>query len=202
MKAMDPSPLRSYPDPDSVDSRRPPFPVHLTAWAEGHAKRLHELFGGEVRLTVGVLLFPERRDPRPVTPPTPVGVDDRLRVATAAQLRVRPGHDLHASVTLANLSLGVVELRRQGRVPALTGVVADPDNGKVVSAHYGFSTLVGGLFALQPGEELELPLTVYTDSATAALGYAVPAGSWDVRALILRPDQSFSYSNSLALTII
>ena len=51
--------LASYPDPSVDEGRQPPFVIRLAPWATDAAEELHQRFGDDVELVVGLLHYPE-----------------------------------------------------------------------------------------------------------------------------------------------
>ena len=175
-----PSPLRRWPDP-SYDEHRPPFQIHLEAWAVSTACDLLDQFGDDVDLTVGALPFPPNRlsEPRPEIGQRADQLDPQLATAELdGPAVVRSGRTLQHGLLLHNLSLDELHLATNGQV---TVDVVNPETEQVVGGFAGAQLLRGVVFHIAPGETERIPLLVGTESFLPELGYTVPAGQWGMQ---------------------
>jgi hypothetical protein len=175
-----PSPLRRWPDP-SYDEHKPPFQIHLAAWALSTAAELLDQFGDDVDLTVGALPFPPSRlrEPRPEVVQRADPLDpDQAAVELDGPAVVRSGHTLQHGLLLRNISSVEIDLATNGQV---TADVVDPDTGQVVGGFVGPQLVRGLMFHVAPGETERIPLLIGTASFVPDLGYSVPAGQWGMQ---------------------
>ena len=198
-----PSPLRQWPDP-SYDEHRPPFRIHLEAWAVSTAADLLDQFGDDVDLTVGALPFPpgrahERR-------PEVVRRADLLDPGQAAveldgPAVVRSGQMLQHGILLHNLSSDEMRLATNGQV---TAVIVDPQTEQVIGGSTLPQLLIGVEFLVPAGETKRIPLLIGTESFVPDLGYVVPAGRWGLETTLTlgrNPDSPVRRTPVLPLTI-
>jgi hypothetical protein len=184
-----PRAVTSYPGLDRDDGGTPPFPIGLAPWAEAVARELHGRFGDQVDLTVGALPYPPGRAPRrprpsaePAAPLDPAEAEAELDGPAV----VRSGHTLRHRLLLRNRAGTELTIATNGQV---TAVVVDPATGEVVGGYAGFQTLPLVMFRVPPAGTEQIPLLIGTASFTGRLGYAVPPGSWGIRATLeLAPD--------------
>jgi hypothetical protein len=184
-----PGAVTSYPGLGRDDGGTPPHPIGLAPWAETVARELHERFGEQVDLTVGVLPYPPGRAPRrprpsgePAAPLDPAEAEAGLDGPAV----VRSGHTLRHRLLLGNRAGTELAIATNGQV---TAVVVDPATGEVVGGYAGFQTLPLVMFRVPPGTTERIPLLIGTASFTSRLGYAVPPGSWGLQATLqLAPD--------------
>ena len=171
--------LMSYPDPQLDRDDAPPYRIELAPWATDAAASLHDAFGVDVELVVGVLSYPDRQPifTRPTTSPPPV--PDEATVELDGPGGVPSGHVLHTGLRVHNLSATVLAIRTNGQ---LTAVVLDPATGHVVGGYSGAQRLPLVVFQVPPGEHTTIPLMVGTASFVPELGYSVPEGAWEVAA--------------------
>jgi hypothetical protein len=175
-----PSPLRQWPDP-SYNEHRPPFRIHLEAWALSTAVDLLDQFGDDVDLTVGALPFPPSRlrEPRPEVVQRADQLDPQLATAELdGPAVVRSGDTLQHGLLLHNLSSDEIHLATNGQ---LTADVVNPETEQVVGGFAGAQLLRGVMFYITPGETERIPLLVGTESFLPDLGYTVPAGQWGLQ---------------------
>ncbi len=204
-----PSPLLAYPDPRIGGGRRAPFRIRLAAWASDLAAELHDRFDDEVSLFVGCLAYPtgERVDGRgrpwvePAANRAPTTLIDaaELEVDLADDLEVVSGHDAIADLRVTSHARTPVELRLPA---AREACIVDPDDGTVV----GGLALTAPLTSLRaltvaPRATTSVPLVVGTASYSRNLGWAVPAGSWALRAFLQRSDGRLLRVPLLPLTV-
>lgn len=178
-----PGSLTSFPDPRHDTERRPPFRIGLAAWATDAAQELHSRFGDDVALTVGSLPYPSgAARPRPAESAEPTVDPGLLRIEPSAPLSVRSGHTARAELTLTNRGESQLTVSSNG---ALTAVVLDPADGRVVGGFSGAQTMRLVTAFVPAGGTTTVPLLIGTASVDPALGYAVPPGDWAVRAPIV-----------------
>ena len=181
-----PGALRGYPDPSRSEAGTPPYPISLAAWAEGVAGELSRRFGDDVDLTVGALPYPPGRPPRRARPGRPGEPADPLDPREAeAELDgpavVRSGHTLRHRLLVRNHTGAELVIATNGQV---TASVVDPESGEVVGGFAGFQTLPLVTFRAAAGQTVGIPLLIGTASHTDRLGYAVPPGTWGLRATL------------------
>ena len=176
--------VTSYPDPGGSDSGTPPYSIGLAPWAEAVARELHERFGDQVDLTVGALPYPLGRAPRrprfsgePAAPLDPAAAGAELDGPAV----VRSGHTLRHGLLVRNRTGTELAIATNGQV---TAVIVDPRTDEVVGGYAGFQTLPLIMFRVPPGGTERIPLLIGTASFTGRLGYAVPPGSWGIRATL------------------
>lgn len=176
-----PKALTGYPDPRSDIGRRPPFRIHLAAWATDVAAELHDRFGSDVELTVGALPYPPRAGGpvRRIGAAAPVVDPGLLRIEPSGPLSVRSGRTERFELSFTNHSDADVTIHSNGQ---LTAVVVDPRTDRVVGGFAGAQTLQLVIARIPPGTTREFPLLVGTASFDESLGYAVQPGEWAVRA--------------------
>ena len=158
--------------------------IRLAAWAVEIAAGLHDRFGDQVSLTVGLLAYPHPgvgvagettrpgRSRRAALPPP-----DRFEVRMDQPTEVRSGYSFQGTMYVRNLRSEELRVLTNGRV---TGVVVDPSSGEVVGGFAGAQAMVGIQMSIAPGEERSIPLLVGTASRVPGLGYAVPPGLWAI----------------------
>jgi hypothetical protein len=176
-----PDALAKWPDP-SFPYYRPPFEIGLQAFAVDVARELHERFGADVTLQVGVMSFPDKRleDPRLADPlpDLPLAEQAGLDVQLVEALTVRSGRTIQRAVLISNRSDTDVEVATTGN---LHSNVLDPGTGKRVGGDFGFSTLLPVMFRVARGMQTRIPVSVGTTSVVPELGYAVPPGEWHLQ---------------------
>jgi hypothetical protein len=204
IRSEHPGALTQAPGPSRIQDQPLPMTIVLAAWAEPIARGLHDRFGPNVDLAVGLLKFPSREPRRPqmptgeIIPPWP----DDIEVNAIQPLRVRSGHHLDAAVTLFNNTGQLLLLSHPGGERSLYGVVVDPVSGEVVNGHVGWAPLTAdATTAVAAGSTQELKLRLYTDSRLPQLGYALPAGPWAVQPRLNLVEGGRRYSAPIPLTI-
>ncbi len=202
-----PQPLISSPNPDvnpDGDGHSPPFAITLAPWAVHVAQDLHERFGPDVSLVVGVLTFPDRRR-RPagaVADPTAAGPEldpGELAVELEAPLSVASGHTARSGLRITNRAAGPVVLLTNG---ALTAQVVDRASGAVVGGFAGWQTSPLVRFRVEPGQVATIPLLVGTASFEPKLGYTIPPGDWAVSAPINLEGRPTVRTPALPMTVL
>jgi hypothetical protein len=165
---------------DHASQRR----IRLAPWAVEIAAELHNRFGDEVSLTVGLLAYPHPgvggageatrpvRSKRDALPPP-----DRFEVRVDQPIEVRSGYSFGGAMHVRNLRAEELRLLTNGRV---TGAVVDPSSGEVVGGFAGAQVMVGIQMSIPAGVERSIPLLVGTASRLPRLGYAVPPGPWAI----------------------
>jgi hypothetical protein len=176
--------LTRYPDLDQRDGGTPPYVIHLAAWAEAEAGRLHWRFGDLVSLTVGALPYPPgaagRHVPSPGQAADPLGPGE-ADVELDGPAVVRSGHTLRHGLLVRNRSGAELAIATNGQV---TAVIVDPGSGEVVGGFSGAQHLPLITFRVPPAGMERIPLLIGTASFTPRLGYAVPPGSWGLQATL------------------
>ncbi len=161
-----------------------PCRVRLAPWAENVARSLHDEFGADVDLTVGFLHFPDRTPPH-LSPglrrPLRVVDPNRIGVSLARDLSVSSGHTVRGDLRVENHTGSRIEIRTNGQV---TASVVDPATGSVVGGFAGAQALPLVVYTVQPGDQGTVPVLVGTASLVPDVGYAVPAGEWQIEAVL------------------
>lgn len=171
------------PGIDHLADQRPPVKVHVEAWAEPIAQRLHEALGDYVALIVGVLRYPQAELTHPGSPRNDLVDADPAIVSVTAdgQLAVPSGRTLRTKVRLTNRGVQPLALTLQSD-RTLYGVVVDPRSGQTVNGDMRWAPLTADVSAkIAPGSSVRLDVRVPTASASPSLGYAIPPGEWQVR---------------------
>jgi hypothetical protein len=179
---QEPGTLRAYPDPRQDQGGEPPFEITLAPWAADVAEDLRRRFGDEVDLTVGVLPYPLSRaagrvpdEPEPAERIDP----EQVEVELDGPAVVRSGHSIRHGLIVRNLGRRALAIATNGALPT---TIADPGTGETVGGCAGPRTLLLKTFPVPPGEARTVPLDIETASFDPRLGYAVPPGTWAVRA--------------------
>lgn len=175
LRAMQPSPLLG------TSSNA----VRLWAWAEDVAADLHSRLP-DLKIVVGYLRYPERLPERPLDfdahyAQIPSLDPTRARVALDGPLAVSCGHDGHHRLNVTNLSDAPMVAWTNG---SITAHVIDPSTGSVVGISTMAQVALGVAYRAEPGDSVAIPMIVGTASVNPELGYAVPAGTWDLRPTI------------------
>jgi len=157
--------------------------LHLAFRADGEAAaaEVRAEYGDLVEITVGRLPYPDPFAgggscgglPEPLVLDSPFSVTATLDRAT-----VRSGHDFGGSVTVTNVSTASA-LLDTGQ-PA-TAILFQAGSNRPVGLYEGGVAGTGFGGNLGPGESLSFDLLGGTASCDPALGYALPAGSYEVR---------------------
>lgn len=177
----EPRVLDRYPSPDP-GYRRPPVEIRLAAHAEATAATLHATYGAFVELYVGALPYPPTSAGTVMTDANTMAQVDptELRVALDGALTVCSGHTTTHGLLLTNLTDQVIRLPTNGQ---LTAVVID-DAGRPVGGYVGAQTLALVVFTVRPSKTVRVPLVVGTAGFAPEAGYALPPGTWRLRAPI------------------
>jgi hypothetical protein len=200
-RALDEHPhaLVGYPDPRSDRGREPPLGIELAPWATEVARSFHDRFGADVHLQVGALSYP---DGVPVLSHLPELEPDRgpneVAVTVETPLVVQSGQSLRSTLQVGNRTDEELRIQTNG---AVTGYVVDPGTGAIVGGYSGAQILPGVTFRIAPGAFEPIPLLVGTATFVAGLGYAVPPGSWKVRAPLKLGDGRRITTPGLPITV-
>jgi hypothetical protein len=175
--------LVSYPDPSVDTHRQPPFEIRLQWWASEIAEDLPRRFGDDVKLVVGLRPYPEPQPRRQVGAPDHIPDMDPtvMSVALDASIAVSSGHTARGALRVHNMSADAIVTCTNGQV---TAQVVDPRTRAVVGGFTGAQTLPGVYFRAAAGDTVVVPVLVGTASASADLGYAVPAGDWAIQVIL------------------
>ncbi|TAK00486.1 MAG: hypothetical protein EPO36_08535 [Chloroflexota bacterium] len=160
--------------------------VSLRANGEEMARHLVERYGDAIHVTVGVLSFPDRTRPDGLTTCSPtlgsLRRDTPLRATLVVDAApVASGADFTATVRVANL--GISDFDFQSGSPA-TAVVYLPGKVDAIGTYAGGIAGVGAGKVLGPLESIDIDVVGGTASCDPALGYALPPGSYEVRAVV------------------
>jgi hypothetical protein len=102
-------------------------------------------------------------------------------VGLNSELEVRSGGEVRGELKLMNRGTRALTLWTNGQV---IGRLVDLRAREVVGGFAGAMTLPGVAFRAAPGEAVNVPLFIGTDSFRGTLGYAVPPGRWAVEAAL------------------
>ena len=160
--------------------------VVLRADGEEVAGQLVAQYGDLVDVTVGLLSFPERSRPDGLTtcsPATgPPRADTPLRASLVLESDViSSGADFRATVTVMNSGVGEFDFDSGS---PLTALVYRPGGSEAIGT---FSGAIGGVGigkTLRPLETIDVDVIGGTASCDPALGYALPPGSYEARAVV------------------
>lgn len=160
--------------------------VVLRADGEEVAGQLVAQHGDLVHVTVGLLSFPERSRPDGLTTCSPdtgsLKTDAALRASLVLESDViSSGADFRATVTVVNS--GADEVDFESGSP-LTALVYRPGGSEAIGT---FSGAIGGVGigkTLGPRDTIDIDVVGGTASCDPALGYALPPGSYEVRAVV------------------
>ena len=160
--------------------------VGLRANGEDMARQIVERYGDAVHVTVGLLSYPDRTRADGLTTCTPVmatlRVDTPLRGTLALETStVWSGADFNAKVRVANR--GAKDFDFQSGSPA-TALVFAPGGSEAIGTFTGGIGGVGLGQVLRPLESIDIDVLGGTASCDPALGYALPPGLYEVRAVI------------------
>lgn len=189
---------------DTDRTRRPCGPQVLAATgpATVAAAELHHRNGSFVSLRVGALPYP--LDPSPGRTPRPSELRRELvnpaeiAIGLSGPLSIGSGQNAKHAVLLRNLSDRLIAVETNG---LLTASITDPADGTIVGGLTGAQTQPLVTFTVKPGQAGEIPLLVGTASFTPELGYAVPAGSWQLTVPLDLADGRHPITPPLAITI-
>lgn len=160
--------------------------VGLRADGEEVAHQLVAQYGDLVHVTVGLLSFPERSRPDGLTTCSPATGSLRADAPLRASLVLKSGvissgADFRATVTVVNSGVG--EFDFQSGSP-LTALVYRRGGSEAIGT---FSGAIGGVGlgkTLGPLDTIDIDVLGGTASCDPALGYALPPGSYEVRAVV------------------
>lgn len=180
-----PGDLLGFPNPRRQEGQPPPYQLALAPTAVAVAEDLHARFGDSVELTVGALPYPPGRPPRwprITEPPAELLNPQQATVELDGPAVVQSGHTLRHGLLLRNQSGVDLKIPTNGH---LTTAVVDPATGEVVGGFAGAQALPLITYRVAPGQTEQIPLLTGTASFTPRLGYAVPPGSWGIRATLI-----------------
>ncbi|MCI0582348.1 MAG: hypothetical protein L0227_05535 [Chloroflexi bacterium] len=160
--------------------------VGLRANGEDMARQLVERYGDAVQVTVGMLSYPDRTRPDGLTTCVPtMGTfrqDTPLRAGLVLKVgTVASGADFTATASVMNL--GIADFDFQSGSPA-TALVYAAGGVDAIGAYTGGIGGVGLGKVLGPLESIDVDVVGGTASCDPALGYALPPGRYEVRAVI------------------
>lgn len=176
--ALDPSPLLGTRGQSGISQ------VRLQAWAVDVAAELHRRFP-DLELVVGFLRYPQRvLEQHPgsthVAPHIPE-LDPRIGIALDGPLRVASGYDGHHRVVITNHISQLLSVWTNGQI---TAHVVDPATAETVGGSPMAQVALGRRFLANAGEDVVVPLLVGTASSDPRLGYSIPPGTWQLRAVV------------------
>ena len=182
----------------------PPWAITLAAWGAGAAHALHEQFGDDVELTVGFLPYPPghpspRGLPRARQEEAPPLDPGRASVELDGPATVRSGYSLTHGLLVSDRSGAGLRIATNGSIAAS---VIDPETGEIVGGYAGWQTAPLVTFEVAPGGTAQIPLLAGTASLTPGLGYAVPPGTWGLRAVLDLRDEGRRLTPVLPLTVV
>jgi hypothetical protein len=157
--------------------------VGLQASGEALARELHATYGPAVQLSVGLFPFPPPAAPgKPcLQMPATMPLHAPLAGALIVDGPVVAGDFFQGAVRLTNAGPAPFELSTSSGFPAR---IFRPGEPTPIGASEGGSAGTGFSKRLTPGETVELGAGGGTASCDLALGYALPAGTYQARALI------------------
>jgi len=160
--------------------------VGLRANGEDMARQLVERYGDAVQVTVGMLSYPDRTRPDGLTTCSPtmgtLRQDAPLRAGLVLKSStVASGGDFAATATVTNL--GIADFDFQSGSPA-TALVYAAGGVDAIGGYTGGIAGVGLGKVLGPLESIDVDVVGGTASCDPALGYALPPGRYEVRAVI------------------
>ncbi len=199
-----PAVLRQYPTP-RPGYHRPPVQVSLAAGPEAVrvAAELHARHGDFVTLYVGALRYPltgpqADQAARPDSGREPSGRAG-LEAELDGPLTVASGETVTHALRLRSTGERPITVNTNG---AITASIVDPATGAVVGGFAGAQHQPLVTWLVSPGQSVVIPLLVGTASRVAALGYAVPAGTWQLIAPLDLADGRRLVAGPLNLTIV
>jgi hypothetical protein len=183
-----------------------PIRVGVLANAEDVARELFEKYGDRLEVSVGLFPYPPPADPqRACVGIRPVVAAHAPLVATVLIDEVIVGgNHYQGTVRLTNDSPKPFELETSSNFSLylFRSGEADP-----IGLSEGGSVGTGRVATLGPGESIEIEAAGGTASCDLDLGYVVPAGSYEVRALIdfkqdLAEPSLFFWSDATAISVV
>ena len=176
--------------PSDGELRHPPVSIWLAAWATDLAQYLHQRYDWRIALVVGNMQFPHRR----LQGLRSLLVGGNLDGATAMNpeeimvfaerpLVVQSGHRLRDDLVVRNMNGSVLQLFFAG-APAFSGVIVDPASGARLSGSLRVLRAREEMIEIAPEAVERISLEVDTASSDPELGYAVPAGNWELQVIV------------------
>jgi hypothetical protein len=157
--------------------------VGLRARAECVARSIVAAYGPRVEVTVGLFPFPFRAQANRGCQlgSWPLGSIPFLRSTISIDDRIVQGEFFKGSVRFTNAGAALIDLDTDSNFPIylFRGGADVPIGGSE-----GGSIGTGLTFQLAPGQSRDIPGFGGTASCDAALGYVLPSGQYDARALI------------------
>jgi hypothetical protein len=183
-----------------------PIRVGLLASAEAIAQTLRDKYGDRLELSVGLFPYPPPDNPeracigiRPV-----VAIHHPLGAVAIVDGPIVGGSHYQGTVRLTNSGAVPFELETSSNFSLYLFRAGEPDP---IGLSEGGSVGTGYGKTMAPGESVELEASGGTASCDLALGYVVPAGSYEVRGLVdfkqdLAAPSLFFWSDAATVTII
>ncbi len=186
--------------------------VALRANVEGMARQIVEQYGDAVHVTVGLLSYPDRAradgGTRCGPDPGTLRLDTPLRGTLVLESSsVSSGADFDAKVRVANL--GTTDFDFQSGATA-TALIFAPGESEAIGTFTGAIGDVGLGQVLGPRDSIDIDVLGGTASCDPALGYALPSGAYEVRAVIdvytmhdnAPTDIAYIFSDAAPLTVV
>ncbi|HET9521767.1 MAG TPA: hypothetical protein VFO73_12020 [Candidatus Limnocylindrales bacterium] len=160
--------------------------VGLRANGEGMARQIVEQYGDAVHVTVGLLSYPDRTRADGMSTCAPAMGTLRLDAPLRGTLvlespSVSSGADFGATVRVVNVGIGDFDF--ESGAPA-TALVYAPGGNEAIGTFAGGISGVGLSQVLGPLDSVDVDVLGGTASCDPALGYALPPGQYEVRAVI------------------
>ena len=147
------------------------------------ADQLRQKYGSRLRVVLGNFAYPNLASTRqeafcaPVPSPGPTNKSLRW-TASPSTMSVNSGADLKVDVTFTNQSSTTVRFRAGDPI---TGIVTTKGTPKTVATYDAYLDTVPRSGTLREGEKFRVIAMISTASCQPKLGWALPAGTYDVR---------------------
>lgn len=158
--------------------------IGLRVDAEALAGQLRARYGDAVTLTVGHFPYPPPEDPERACLDVQPTVEEHAPLTAVVEVEgpIVGGSRYPGTVRLSNAGAVPYELQTSSNFSLYLFRPGEPET--IGLSELGSSWGVGYGRTLEPGEAVELPATGGTASCDLVLGYVLPAGAYEVRALI------------------
>jgi hypothetical protein len=157
--------------------------VGLRATGEELAGQLHATYGDAVRISVGLFPFPPPENPQRACVNIREVVRDHapLLAAVAVDRTIDAGTFFRGTVRLTNAGILPFQLETSSNFSVH---LFRPGESEPIGGSEGGMVGTGYSAPLDPGEAVELEAAGGTASCDLALGYLLPAGVYEARAII------------------